>query len=45
MTLRILSYNIHHGEGMDGKLDLPRIASVITSVQPDIVALQEVIAS
>ena len=41
-TLRVLSYNIHHGEGIDGKLDLPRIASVITSAQPDIVALQEV---
>ncbi len=41
-TLRVLSYNIHHGEGMDGKLDLPRIARVIQSASPDIVALQEV---
>ena len=40
--VRILSYNIHHGEGMDGKLDLARIAKVIRSVSPDIVALQEV---
>ena len=40
--LRVLSYNIHHGEGVDGKLDLARIASVIRSVEPDIVALQEV---
>lgn len=40
--LRVLSYNIHHGEGVDGKLDLQRIASVIQSVHPDIVALQEV---
>lgn len=40
--LRVLSYNIHHGEGVDGKLDLPRIAEVIKSVQPDLVALQEV---
>lgn len=40
--LRVLSYNIHHGEGVDGKLDLPRIAAVIQSVQPDIVALQEI---
>lgn len=40
--LRILSYNIHHGEGIDGKLDLPRIARVIRSVSPDLVALQEV---
>lgn len=41
-TLRILAYNIHHGEGMDEKLDLERIAAVITSVRPDLVTLQEV---
>lgn len=42
IRLRVLSYNIHHGEGVDRKLDLPRIADVIKSVKPDIVALQEV---
>lgn len=41
-TLRVLTYNIHHGEGIDGKLDLARIAAVIRSAEPDIVALQEV---
>jgi endonuclease/exonuclease/phosphatase family metal-dependent hydrolase len=41
-TLRILAYNIHHGAGLDGKLDLERIARVITAVDPDVVALQEV---
>ena len=40
--LRVLTYNIHHGEGTDGKLDLPRIASLIRSTRADIVALQEV---
>lgn len=40
--LRVLSYNIRHGEGMDHKLDLARIAGVIKSVEPHIVALQEV---
>jgi endonuclease/exonuclease/phosphatase family metal-dependent hydrolase len=40
--LRVLSYNIHHGEGTDGKLDLPRIANVIRAADPDVVALQEV---
>lgn len=40
--LRVLSYNIHHGEGTDGKIDLERIARVITGVKPDLVALQEV---
>ncbi|MQA29352.1 MAG: endonuclease [Luteitalea sp.] len=40
--LRVLTYNIHHGEGMDGRFDLPRLAGVITSLDPDLVALQEV---
>ena len=39
--IRVLSYNIHHGEGVDRKLDLQRIAKVIQSVSPDVVALQE----
>ncbi len=42
IRLRVLSYNIHHGEGVDRKLDLERIATVILSVKPDVVALQEV---
>jgi endonuclease/exonuclease/phosphatase family metal-dependent hydrolase len=41
-SVRIVSYNIHHGEGTDGKLDLDRIASVILAERPDIVCLQEV---
>ena len=41
-ALRVLTYNIHHAEGIDGKLDMERIARVINSAQPDIVALQEV---
>ncbi len=40
--IRVLCYNIHHGEGVDKKLDLDRIAKVILSVSPDVVALQEV---
>jgi endonuclease/exonuclease/phosphatase family metal-dependent hydrolase len=40
--LRVLSYNIHHAAGVDGKLDLGRIAGVIRAARPDIVALQEV---
>jgi endonuclease/exonuclease/phosphatase family metal-dependent hydrolase len=40
--INVLSYNIHHGEGVDRKLDLERIAGVIRSVSPDVVALQEV---
>ena len=41
-VLRVLSYNIHHAAGTDGKLDLKRIANVIQSVNPDVVSLQEV---
>src|SRR5207253_10159333 len=41
-TLRLMTYNIHVGVGMDKKLDLPRIASVINQQHPDLVGLQEV---
>ncbi len=41
-TLRILAYNTHHGEGMDGVLNLGRIAEVISAVEPDLVTLQEI---
>jgi len=42
VRVRVLTYNIHHGAGMDGKIDLPRIAQVIKKAKPDLVALQEV---
>ena len=41
-TLRVLAYNIHHGAGMDEKLDLERIAELIREVDPDLVTLQEI---
>ena len=37
-----MTYNIHVGVGMDKKLDLARIASVINKQHPDLVGLQEV---
>ena len=40
--LKVMSYNIHYGVGMDEKLDLPRIAKVISDEHPDIVGLQEI---
>ena len=40
--LRLLTYNIHHGEGTDGRFDYERLAGVITDLRPDVVALQEV---
>src|SRR5215510_6223522 len=41
-TLRVMTYNIHVGVGMDKKLDLQRIAAVINRERPDLVGLQEV---
>ena len=37
-----MTYNIHHGEGTDGKVDLERIARLIKDNKVDLVALQEV---
>lgn len=42
VQLRVLSYNIHYGVGMDAEKDLSRIADVINRLNPDIVGLQEV---
>ncbi len=41
-TIRVMTYNIHVGVGMDKKLDLQRIADVINKERPDLVGLQEV---
>jgi endonuclease/exonuclease/phosphatase family metal-dependent hydrolase len=41
-SLRVLTYNIRHGEGLDHKIDLARIAEIIKKEKADIVALQEV---
>src|SRR5437763_4401171 len=40
--IRVMTYNIHVGVGMDKKLDLPRIAAVINDQHADLVGLQEV---
>ena len=40
--LRLMSYNIHVGVGMDKKQDLKRIAEVIKAYNCDLVGLQEV---
>ena len=42
MSLRIMTYNIRHGEGMDNVIDLDRQAEVIRNATPDVVGLQEV---
>ncbi len=40
--LRIVSYNIRHGRGMDDRVDLTRTGGVLARLTPDIVGLQEV---
>lgn len=40
-SLRIMSYNIRNGIGMDSKQDYERIAALISKVSPDVIALQE----
>ena len=42
ITLRILTYNIYHGETTDGRVDMDLFASIINEVNPDLVSLQEV---
>ena len=41
-THRIMSYNIHHGRGMDSIVNIERIGKLIVDVQPEVVGLQEV---
>src|SRR3984957_8727705 len=42
IKLRVMTYNIQHGAGIDKKVDLLRTAEAINHEQPDIVALEEV---
>tara|TARA_R110001632_G_scaffold129087_5_gene243165 strand:- start:652 stop:1449 length:798 start_codon:yes stop_codon:yes gene_type:complete len=42
VELKIMSYNIRHGVGLDTVLDLSRAAAIIASQAPDICGLQEV---
>ena len=39
--LKVMSYNIKHGLGNDGKIDLERVAGLVEKVAPDVLALQE----
>ena len=41
-TFRVMTYNIRHAEGMDGRINVERIADLIKSERADIVTLQEV---
>jgi endonuclease/exonuclease/phosphatase family metal-dependent hydrolase len=41
---RIATYNVHKCRGMDRRLDVDRIVTVLREMAPDIVALQEVLS-
>jgi len=40
--IRVMTYNIRHAEGLDGNMDLDRIAAIINETRADVVCLQEV---
>ena len=40
--VRVLSFNLNHGEGADSRVDFNRLTAAIRSAEPDVVALQEV---
>ena len=42
MLLKVITFNIAHGKGMDEIVDLERQADLINQYQPDIVFLQEI---
>lgn len=42
MQIKVMTYNIHHGKGMDGKLDLDRIVQIIQASEADVIGLNEV---
>jgi endonuclease/exonuclease/phosphatase family metal-dependent hydrolase len=42
--MRIVTYNIHKGRGLDGRVSTKRIAKVLAELDADIIALQEVFA-
>ena len=44
-TVRVATYNIHRGRGLDGRTRLERIASVLATIDADVVALQEVVGA
>ncbi|MQA98750.1 MAG: hypothetical protein GEU78_00410 [Actinobacteria bacterium] len=39
--MRVATFNVHHCEGRDGRIDIERVASAIDGFEADLVALQE----
>lgn len=41
-AVRLVTFNVHHGVGDDGRHDLPRLARLLADADPDLICLQEV---
>jgi endonuclease/exonuclease/phosphatase family metal-dependent hydrolase len=44
-TVRVATYNVHRCRGLDGRTLPSRVAEVIRAIDPDLIALQEVIGA
>ena len=44
-TIRVATYNIHRCRGLDGRTIPGRVAEVIRAIEPDVIALQEVVGA
>ena len=44
-TIRVATYNIHRCRGLDGRTMPARVAEVIRAIEPDVIALQEVVGA
>jgi endonuclease/exonuclease/phosphatase family metal-dependent hydrolase len=42
--LRIVTYNIHKGQGLDRRVKIGRIAKILRAIEADVIALQEVLS-
>jgi endonuclease/exonuclease/phosphatase family metal-dependent hydrolase len=42
IPVRLLTFNVHHGVGPDGRHDLPRLARLLAATDADVICLQEV---
>jgi endonuclease/exonuclease/phosphatase family metal-dependent hydrolase len=42
IPVRLVTFNIHHGVGDDGRHDLARLAQVLAAAEADVICLQEV---
>ena len=41
-AVRLVTFNVHHGVGDDGRHDLPRLARLLADADADVICLQEV---